>query len=180
MKTKIQVAFALLVIVGAVYWAFNTARSYTYVGNNIMFPVGGGHAIVKNTSNAPIPIEMRSGERIASFRVTSADLGMTQSSKRQGTGRDAFHAVYFDLPPGQARIDITSGSGVQMISRGETRIEATVVPVSATSVRWVLILSGGVSLWALYYMSSAINHSWVGALRGKKATGSLQPPQSTS
>jgi hypothetical protein len=180
MKTKIQVAIAVLIIIGAAYWGFNTSRSYTYSGSNIMFPVGGGHAIVTNTSSEPLEIEMRSGERIASFRMTSADLGLTQTSRRQGTGGQAFHNVIFEIPPGQTRVDVVSGRDVRMIARGDTRIEATVVPVSASTVRWVLILSAGVILWALYYMSSVTGHRWIRSLRGKAPSGTLQPKQTAT
>lgn len=180
MKTKIQVAVAVLIMIAAGYWGYTTVRTYEYTGSNIMFRVGAGHAVVTNPSDAPIPIEMRSGERIASFRVASPELGLSQTSKRQGTGRDAFHAAYFDLPPGQSRIEIVSGNDVRMISRADARITATVTPVSASTVRWVLILSGGVILWALYYMSSATGHRWIGALRGKSASGTLQPKQTAT
>jgi hypothetical protein len=145
-----------------------------------MFPIGGGYAMVRNTGDEAIPIEMRSGERVASFRVDSADLGLSESSKRQGTGRDAFHAVTFDLPPGQARIDIVSGSDVRIVSRAETTIDATVLPVSSSTVRWILILSIGVIVWALYYISSVTGHGWIGSLRGKMSGGTLQPKQTTT
>lgn len=179
MKTKIQVLIAALIIIGAAYWGFTSTRSYLYTGSNIMFPVGGGYVVVQNTGETSIPIEMRSGERIASFRVASADLDMSQTSRRQGTGRNAYHNVTFDIPPGQTRIDIVSGGDVRMISRDETRIEATVMPVSSSTVRWILILSGGVILWALYYMSSATGHRWLSALRGKTPDGNLQPKPMT-
>lgn len=179
MKAKIQVAIAVLVIAAAAYWGFTTTRTYVYTGTNIMFPVGGGYAVVRNTGDAPIPIEMRSGERIASFRVASPELGLSQTSKRQGTGRDAFHNVTFDIPPGETRVNIASGSDVRMISRSETPIEATVLPVSSSTVRWVLILSGGVILWAIYYISSSTGHRWIGALR-QKASPNLQPNQTAT
>jgi hypothetical protein len=180
MKTKIQVVIAVLIMIGAAYWSLTSIRSYNYSGTNIMFPVGGGHAIVRNTGDAPIPVEMRSGERVASFRIASTELGLTASSKRQGSGRDAFHAVTFDLPPGQARIDVISGSGVMMISRSDTSIEATVTPVAASTVRWILILSGGVIVWALYYISRVTEHRWIAALRNRMSGGTLQPKQTTT
>ena len=179
MKTKIKVVVAVLVIIAAGCWAFTSVRPISYTGSNIMFPVGSGHAIVTNPSNEAIPIEMRSGERVASFRITSAELGLSQSSKRQGTGREAYHSVSFEIPLGQTRIDVASGSGVQMISRADTRIVAVVTPVAAGTIRWILILSGGVILWALYFMSAATEHRWIGALRGKGSGGNLQPNQTT-
>ena len=86
----------------------------------------------------------------------------------------------FEIPPGQTRVDIASGSGVQMISRADTRIEAVVTPVAAGTLRWILILSGGVTLWALYYISRVTEHRWLSALRGKMSGGSLQPKQTTT
>ena len=180
MKTKIQVAIAVLVMIGAAYWGFASTRSYTYGGSNIMFPVGGGHALVRNTGDAPVEIEMRSGERVASFRIASEELGLAQSSKRVGTGRAAFHSTTFELPPGQARIDVVSGSDIRMISRDETRIEATVVPVAGSTIRWILILSSIVIIWALYYISSVTGHRWIGTLRGRTPSGTLQPKQTTT
>lgn len=181
MKSKIKVIVGLIVLIGAIYWGFTSTRSYHYSGSNIMFPVGSGHVIITNTSDEPLPIEMRSGERVASFRITSADLGLSQTSRRQGTGRDAFHNVTFEIPPGQTRIDIASGRDVRMIVRGDTRIEATVVPVALSTRRWILILSGAAALWSLYYMSSATEHRWLAALRNRRASGeSLQPKQTAT
>lgn len=180
MKTKIQVVIAVLIMFGAIYWGYTSSRSYTYTGSNIMFTVGAGHAIVTNPGDASIPIEMRSGERISSFRISSPELGLSQTSKRQGTGRNAYHSLTFDLPPGQARVDVVSGSDVRMISRADTRIQATVTPVSATTIRWILILSGGVVVWALYYISRVTGHRWIGALRNKMTGGNLQPKQTTT
>jgi hypothetical protein len=180
MKTKIQVVIAVLVMIAAGYWGYTALRTYDVSGSNIMFRVGAGHVVVTNPSDAPIPIEMRSGERVASFRVASTDLDLRATSRRQGTGRDAFHAVNFDLPPGQTRVDIVSGSDVRMVSRSETPIQATVTPMAPGTVRWTLILSGGVIVWALYYMSSATGHRWISALRSRKTAGALEPKQTTT
>lgn len=180
MKTKLQILFAVIVIAAAGYWVFSATRSYQYRGSNIMIPVGAGHAVVTNTGSEPMEIEMRSGERVASFRVASADIGLNQSSKRQGSGRTAFHYLTFDIPPGQTRIEVVSGSDVRLIARGDTEIVATVVPTAASTMRWVWILSGGATLWALYFMSSATNHGWFKRLRNRSTSGGLQPKQSTT
>jgi hypothetical protein len=180
MKSKIQIVIAVLIMIGAAYWGYTAVRMHNYSGSNIMFPVGDGHVIVRNTGDAPIPIEMRSGERVASFSIASTDLDLRASSKRQGSGRDAFHAVTFDLPPGQARIDVTRGSGVMMVSRDDTRIEATVTPMAASTVRWILSLSGGVILWAFYYISRVTEHRWISTLRSRMVGGKIQPEQTTT
>jgi hypothetical protein len=142
-----------------------------------MFPVGAGHVLIRNTGSEAIPIEMRSGERVASFRITSAELGLTQSSKRQGTGRDAFHSVNFDLPPGQTRVDVTTGRDVQLVTRSDTPIEAVVTPISPGTARWILVLSGAAILWAIYYISRVTEHRWLASLRNRSSGGALQPSQ---
>ncbi len=135
MKTKIKVAIALLVMVGVTYWALTSIWPRTYSGSNIMFPIDSGYVVIKHAADEAIPIEMRAESRTTVFRVASADLGLSETAKRQGSGRDAFYAIHFELPPGEARIDVTRGSGVQLIARGDTRIEATVTPVAASSIR---------------------------------------------
>lgn len=180
MKKAIQMLIAVLVIVGAAYWAYTTATPLIYSGSNIMFSVGSGHAVVTNPGDEAIPIEMRSGARASAFRIRSSDLGLNMTSKRVGTGRDAFHSLTFDLPPGTARIDVASGSDVRMISRADTRIQASVVPVAANTVRWVLIISGVAVAWALYYLSRVTEHRWLGALRNRLSGGRLQPKQTTT
>ena len=180
MKTKIQVAVAVVVIVGVAYWAYTSVRSLTYRGASIMFPVGSGHVVVRNTGEEAIPIEMRAEGRTTIFRVASVELGLSESAKREGSGRDIYYAVKFDLPPGQARIDVTRGSGVHLISRAETPIEATVTPVSSGTMRWILILSGAVIAYALYYISRVTQHSWLAALRNKVGGNRLQPTETSN
>ena len=166
MKTKIQVGLAVLVIVGVAYWAVSTVRGYRYSGSSIMFPVGSGHVVVTNTGAEAIPIEMRAEGRTTLFRIASTDLGLTESSKRVGSGRDAYYAVTFELPPGAARIDVTRGSGVQLISRSPSHIEAQVWPVAAASARNTVLVASVVILGALYYISRKTQHQWLAALRG--------------
>ena len=180
MKRMIQMAIAVLVIVGAGYWAFTTATPIQYSGSGIMFPVGSGHVVITNTGSEAIPIEMRSGERVSSFRISSADLGIAQSSKRIGTGRAAYHATEFELPPGQSRIDVVSGSGVRLVTRSDTRIEASVVSTAAGTVRWILILSGVAIVWALYYLSKLTEHRWLAGLRGRRTGAALQTKQTAT
>ena len=167
MKSKIQIVIAILVIVGVSYWAYTSLQTYAYTGSGIMFPVGGGHVVIRNTGDEAIPIEMRAEGRTTIFRVASAELGLSESARRVGSGRDAYYAVKFDLPPGQARIDVTRGNGVQLITRSETQIEAKITPLAANTIRWILGLTAVAILGSLYYISKAVDHSWVGALRGR-------------
>lgn len=179
MKRTIQMVIAVLVILGAGYWIYTAVTPIRYSGSNIMFPIGSGHVVIKNTGDEPMPIEMRSGERARSFRIAGTDLGITQSAKREGTGRAAYYATSFDLPPGQARIDVVSGGDVNLIARGDTRIEASVRPMAANTVRWAVALSSAAIVWALYAISSMTEHRWLSALRDKMTGSALQPKQTT-
>lgn len=179
MKTKIQVTVALLVMLGVTYWALTSIWPRQYTGSNIMFPIGSGHVVISHAGDGAIPIEMRAESRTTIFRVASTELGLSESAKRQGTGRDAFYAVNFELPPGEARIDVTRGSGLLLISRADTPIEATVMPVAANTMRWILIGAGAVIAWALYYISKVTEHRWVEWLRNRLARRSMQPTGAT-
>jgi hypothetical protein len=168
MKTKIQIAVAVLVMIAAGYWALSSMRTQRFVGNNIMFPIGSGYVIATNTGDTPMPIEMRSGGRLATFRIESSQLGLAESARREGSGREAYYALKFELPPGQARIDVTRGSDVQMIARGEHRIEAVVMPMAPGSLRWIQIGAAVVILYGLFYISRVTGHNWLKALRNRQ------------
>ncbi|MCC9077399.1 hypothetical protein FKZ61_014935 [Litorilinea aerophila] len=180
MKQKLKVLFAVLVIVGAAYWAFTAVWPTKYTGSKIMFPVGSGTVLVTNLGTEPIPIEMRSEGRTGTFRIESSDLGLAESAKRQGSGRDAYYTLSFDLPPGQARINVTRGSNVYLISRAETPIEAVVSPLAPGTRRAILIVCGLAIAWALYFISSVTRHRWLGNLRRKLPLGRLQPKKTAA
>ena len=145
-----------------------------------MFPIGSGHVVITNPGDEAIPIEMRAEGRAGHFRVASAELGLAESSKREGSGRDAYYTLRFDLPSGQANIHVMRGSDVQLISRSDTRIEAVVSPLSARTVRWILIVSGVAIALALYYISRVTQHRWLGWLRKRMSRENLQSNQGTA
>lgn len=169
MGNKIRVIVALVIIVGVAIWAINGVRLRSYSGANLSFKVGGGHVVATNPGDEPIPVEMRAEGRSANFRVQSTELGLSETSKRQTSGRDVYHSVVFELPPGQAKIDVTRGSGVQFISSSNQRIDAVVARKEAGGVRFTLIFAGVVILAALYYISHTFEHRWIGTLRSKLA-----------
>lgn len=166
MGTKIRLLVALVVIVGTAFWAFDSVRSRSYSGSNLSFEVGSGNVVVTNPGAEPIPVEMRAGAR-STFRVESAELGLQESSKREGSGRDVARVVRFELPPGQAKIDVTRGSGVHFVSGSDQRIDAVVTPKDAGSDRNIVLFAGLIILGALYYISNLVEHRWIGMLRGK-------------
>lgn len=187
MKNKIIVAVMLVAIVAVIYWAVDMVRPRTYSGSNLSFAVGGGHVVVTNLGDAPVPVEMRTQDRASTFRVESTELGLKESASRQGSGREAYYAVSFELPPGQAMIDVTRGSGVYFVSGPDARLQAVVSPREAGGVRTILIFAGVVIVIALYYISRATEHRWIGTLRNKVTNQNLttgassqNPPSTTS
>jgi hypothetical protein len=179
MGTKIRVITALVIIVGVAFWSFNLVRERSYSGSRLAFKVGSGSVVVTNRGQEPVPVEMRADGRTAIFRVESAELDLKESSKRQGSGRNVYHAVSFELPPGQAKIDVTRGSNVQFISSSNQRIDAVVTPMEASGVRQTLIFTGLIILASLYYISRTLQHRWIGALR-RKLLKRKERPESAS
>lgn len=175
MGNKIRVIIAVAVIIGVAFWAINSVIQRSYSGTRLSFEVGSGSVVVTNRGQEPVPVEMRAEGRASTFRIESADLDLRETSKREGTGRDIYHAVSFELPPGQAQINVTRGSKVQFISNGTQRIDAVVTPMDASGVRWTLIFAGLVILAALYYISRTLEHRWIGALRSKLPAGAERP-----
>ncbi len=173
MGKKIRVIIAVLIMVGVMFWSFNLVRERSYSGSKMAFKVGSGSVLVTNRGQEPIPVEMRTDGRTSSFRIESAELGLKELSKRQSSGRNTYHAVTFDLPPGQARISVTRGSNVQFVSPSNQRIDAIVTPMSQGSIRTTLILAGLVVLGTLYYISRTLEHQWVNAVRSKLPDGFL-------
>lgn len=174
MGNKIRVIIALVVIIGVAFWAINSVLERSYSGTRLSFKVGSGSVLVTNQGQEAAPVEMRAEGRASTFRIESAELDLREASKRQGTGRDVYHAVAFELPPGQARINVTRGSNVQFVSSGSQRIEAVVTPKDAEGVRWTLGFASVVILAALYYISRTLEHRWIGALRSKLSGGTAR------
>lgn len=175
MGNKIRVIIAIAVIVGVAYWAISSVVQRNYSGTRLSFEVGSGSVVVTNRGQEPAPVEMRAEGRASTFRIESTDLDLRETSKREGTGRDIYHAVSFELPPGTAQINVTRGSNVQFISNGSQRIDAVVTPMDASGVRWILIVAGLVILGALYYISRIFEHRWIGTLRSKLPIGAGRP-----
>lgn len=171
MGKKIRMVLAVAVIVFTAVWSFNSVRQRSYNGSKFFFEVGSGNVVVTNPGSEAIPVEMRSHGRTSAFGIQSTDLGLRENAARVGTGRNIFYAVKFDLPPGQAKIDVTRGSNVLFLSSSNQRIEATVTPLEAGSVRFNIGFSTLVILAALYYISGLQEHKWLKAARIKISEG---------
>jgi preprotein translocase subunit SecE len=174
MSKSITLTLAVLAIFGIIFWAINSTRQRTYEGADLTFVVGSGSVIVTNSSDNEIPVAMRSEGRTASFRVTSTDFDLNATSTRQGSGRVAYHGVEFNLPPGQATIDVTRGNNVQFISSSATRIAATVIPMGADEAQTTYMIAVVVVLASLFFISNTTEHQWISFVRSKLPIGNSQ------
>ena len=174
MKKYISLGIALAVILGAIYWAYSSTIKRSYEGSDITFAVGSGSVLVNNTGDSAIPVTMRADGRTANFRVASNDFDLTATSSRQGSGRSVHHSVQFDLPPGEATIDVTRGSNVQFIADSSTRITAVVTPKTADEAQTTYLIAAVIVLAALFYASHTTEHQWIGIVRTKLPIGNVQ------
>lgn len=164
MSTKIKLAVAILVILASGYWAFDGIRTRTHIGSRLTFDVGNGYVVLNNLGKDPITAEMRSEGTSSTFRISSNELGITETSKRQGNGRMAYHVVPLEIPKGSARIDVTRGQNVQFVATSAGRMRAEVNRLSPATAQVNIRVAGIVVLLSLLYISHLYRHEWVRVL----------------
>jgi hypothetical protein len=160
----IKVAFALVLVIGTVYWAVSSVLTHSYSGANLDFAVGSGPVKVANPSFAPIPVQLV-GSRYGSFSVSSATEGLSGTSIRAGSGTNATYMYEFELPPGVSEFTVVRGTNVNFTANTATKLEATVRPLTAKDTRTTIIVAAVVVLGALFYVSRTTGHRWIGILR---------------
>jgi hypothetical protein len=169
MKINWKALVALVVIIGATFWAVDTVRSRSYSGSNLNFGVGSGPITVMNPATEPVPVQLV-GTGTRSFTISSTIDGVTGSSTREGTGRNTTQLFEFALPPGVSEFTIARGTNVNLVANTETNLEATVQPVSTSESRTTIIAAVVVILGSLFYISSMTGHRWISASRRKEAS----------
>lgn len=167
MQKKIKLIVAILVILASAYWAMDGVRARTYLGSKLSFNVGNGYVMLNNLSKDPITAEMRTESAAQTFRITSTDLGLNESSKRQGSGRTSSQVVALEIPSGEARIDIARGSKVQFVATSTGRLRAVVYRVNPATAQVNLRIAAVIILLTLFYISNLYNHQWVRSLISK-------------
>lgn len=169
MKFNWKILVAGVLIVGVLFWAFDTLRARSYSGENLTFAVGSGVITLTNPAVDGIPVQLI-GTGSRSFSIVSTIEGLTGSSTRQGTGSSATQLFEFVLPTGISEITVMRGSGVNFVTETDTRLEAVVQPVSASQSSSTTVLALVVVLGLLFYMSYTTEHRWIGMLRNRPAT----------
>lgn len=164
-----KVVFALVVVLGAVFWAVDSVRSRSYSGSNLNVDVGSGSVSVTNPSDQPVTVQVF-GTGSRPFTVSSTTEGLSGSSARQGTGSSSTNFLEFVLPPGISEFTIARGANVKFVANTPTQLQVTVNPLTADESRTTLITAGVVVLGSLFYASKSINHGWITMLRRQKAS----------
>jgi hypothetical protein len=169
MKFNWKALVALVVIIGATFWAVDTVRSRSYSGANLNFGVGSGTVIVRNPSTEPVPVQLV-GTGTRSFTISSTMDGVTGSSTRQGTGRNTTQLFEFQVPPGVSEFTVVRGTNVSLVANTVTNLEATVQLSTESESRTTIIVAAVVILGSLFYISHLTGHRWISASRRKEAS----------
>jgi len=164
MKINWRGLVALAVIVIVVFWAVDSVRSHSYTGTNLNFNIGSGPVTVTNPSDASVPVQLV-GTGGRSYTVSSTIDGVSGSSTRQGTGREAAQLFEFALPPGVSEFTVARGADVNFVADTDTTLEATVQSLGEGAVRTTLAAAAVVVLAVLFYISRMTGHRWIAPLR---------------
>ena len=174
---KVALAFALVIVM--ILWAASSVLPQSYSGANLNFGVGSGSVSVTNPSPLSIPVQL-TGTGTGTFRVASTIDGVSGSSTRQGSGRATTQLFEFALPSGVSEFTVARGTNVAFAATTDTRLEATVQPVTGDEARTTIIVAIVVVLGALFYISRTTNHRWISIIRSQRTSAPMPMPVSES
>jgi hypothetical protein len=163
MKINLKVLIAIAVIVVVAVWAFSSVLPHSFNGSNLTFSVGTGMVTVNNPSDAPAAVQLV-GKGARAFNVLSTMGSIAGSSTKQGTGGATSQLYEYASPPGISDFSVVRGSDVSFVSQSDTRLEATVQPLTADETRTTLIVAAVVILSSLFYISRSNDHRLIKAL----------------
>ncbi len=168
MKINFKALIALVVVVVAAFWVISSVRTTTYSGTDLNFGIGSGAVTVTNPSDTAVPVQLV-GTSSRSFTISKTIAGVEGSSTRTGSGSATTQVLEFQLPPGTNVFSVARGTNVKFIADSDTRLEASVDPLSQSEARTTLIIGAIVILGGLFYASRTTEHRWMSALRSKPA-----------
>ena len=166
MRVYLKIFVALVVIVGTLFWAVESARSRSYSGSDLNINLGQGVVTVTNAQDIPVAVQLVSpGTR--TFSVISSIAGASGSSAPQGSGSSASQVLELAPPSGTSQFTVTRGTNVSLIAKSDTKLDESIQPLSETDARSTIIVAAVVLLGALYSISKTTEHRWLSFLRGK-------------
>lgn len=168
MKINWKVIVALVILAFGTFWGVDTLRTRYYSGANLKFAVGTGPVTVNNSSDELLAVQlMGTGSR--AFSMSSSSVGVSGSSVKQGTGRNATQSFDFAVPPGASDFIVVRGADVNFVSNSGTPLTVAVQPQNADDAKGTLLVSLIAILGSLFYLSSVNDHRWISASRRQKA-----------
>lgn len=160
MKFNWKMVVAAVVIVVTIILATNAVRPLTYSGLGLNFAVGKGAVTVTNSSKDIIPVQLV-GSGYSSFVMTSKTEGVAGTSVKQTTGSTTSQLLEFNQPTGVSTFTIANGTNVKYVAGADTRLQASVQPMSGDDIRNVGLLAIAVILVCAYYISAQTEHKLV-------------------
>ncbi len=168
MKLNVKTVLAAVVIVVTVVLAMNSVRPLTYSGLGLNFPVGQGAVTITNSTKDAIPVQLV-GNGYGSFVVFSKTDGVAGTSVKQTVGSTTNQLWAFNQPVGVTTFSVSKGSNVKYVAGADTRLQASVQPMTGDETRNVGLLAIAVILASLYYISSQDKHSLIRKLMRREA-----------
>jgi hypothetical protein len=174
-----KITFALIIVIGSIFWAGSSLRTQFYSGSNLNFVVGNGTVSVTNPSNQIVSVQLlATGSR--SFTVSSPIRFIPTSSTKLGTGRDTTQTVEFELLPGVTEFTVvrrtSTTPNVTFVTNSAIDLEANAQPLNTSDSRATLFVVVVIILGALFYISNITEHRWINVLRGKNASNEETRP----
>jgi hypothetical protein len=179
MKFNWKILIAIVVLLGVIFWGFDSVRTRSYSGTDLNFQVGTGPVTVTNPSAEALPVQLVASQA-GTFTVSSTIDDQSGRSTREGNGRNATQTFEFELPSGVSEFTVVRGSGASFVASSDTSLEATVQPLDAENSQATLVAMVIVILAALFYISRATEHRWISRFRGTKAKLQDAQPQVAS
>jgi hypothetical protein len=158
-KLNLKMCLAAVVIVVTIIVATSVVRPTTYSGLGLNFPVGNGAVTITNASKDSLPVQLV-GTGYSIFTLNSKTEGVSGTSVKQTVGTTISQLLEFGQPSGVTTFTVTKGANIKYIAPAETRLQASVQPMTDTDTRNIGFLAIGIILVALYYISAQTEHSF--------------------
>lgn len=163
-KINFRVVVALIVIVGAIYLAYDAVQTETLSGQTLNITTSG---VMKVTNSADEPATVNTTAKRTYTISVSGQEKTTIRPTHEGSGASSAYIAEIELPPGLTTLSVTRGSDVTFDLQASAPLKATVGARSDEANRSVIFLAAAVCIASVVYMSFATQHAWFRLLRNR-------------
>lgn len=160
----LKIGVAVIIALGAIFWAIDSNRTDSYTGSNLAFDIGGGAVTITNPSDEVVPVQVV-GTGARTFKISSTIEDVSGSSTRVGSGSGSTQLYEFALPSGTNEFSIANGTNARFETETDTRLQADVGLMSASSVQAVNVVALVIVAISLFYISHVTQHAAFTMLR---------------